>query len=243
MQGWVSFHRQIMKWEWYTDPNTFRLFFHLVLNANHEKGRWKGNNIERGQLITSSDKLATQLELSRQQIRTALKKLEDTNEITIKSTNKFTLVTIEKYSFYQGGGEEATNNPTNEQPSNNHQITTNNNDNNVNNDNNKDILSHFESCWKLYPNKKGKDKITLTDKKELFKFSQDQISKAINNLKTDYPDKQYQMHGRRFFKGDFKDYLDGTWEKTQSNVDNKNKFNNFNQREHKDLNGKFGMKG
>ncbi len=134
MAGWVSFHRQIMKWEWYTDPNTFRLFFHLVLNANHEKGRWKGNDIERGQLITSSDKLAMQLELSRQQIRTALKKLESTNEITIKPTNKYTLVTVANYDFYQSEQGRATNNVTNEQPTNNHQITTNNNDNNKKNE-------------------------------------------------------------------------------------------------------------
>jgi len=139
MAGWVSFHRQIMKWEWYTDPNTFRLFFHLVLNANHEKGRWKGNDIERGQFITSSDKLASQLDLSRQQIRTAINKLKSTNEITTKPTNKFTLVTVVNYDFYQDDARKVTNKittkATNEQPTDNQQVTTNNNDNNKKNEN------------------------------------------------------------------------------------------------------------
>ena len=135
MQGWVSFHRQIMKWEWYTDPNTFRLFFHLVLNANHEKASWRGIEIERGQFITSPDKLATQLDLSRQQIRTALKKLELTNEVTTKSTNKYTVVTVEKYDFYQDDARTSTNKPTNQQPTNNQQITTNNNEYNKKNEN------------------------------------------------------------------------------------------------------------
>jgi len=81
---------------------------------------------------------------------------------------------------------------------------------------NKDILEHFESCWKIYHVKKGKDKVTLTDKKELFKYSIDEIKVAIKNIVKEYPDKQYQMHGRRFFKGEFKDYL-----KTEQEVDYK----------------------
>jgi hypothetical protein len=149
MQGWVSFHRQIMKWEWYTDPNTFRLFFHLVLNANHEKGRWKGNDIERGQFITSSDKLASQLDLSRQQIRTAINKLKSTNEITTKPTNKFTLVTVVNYDFYQDDARKVTNKittkATNEQPTDNQQVTTNNNDNNKKNENTTTVAEFYNT--------------------------------------------------------------------------------------------------
>ena len=130
MEGWVKFHRKIEEWEWYTDPNTFRVFFHLVLKANHKPNKWRGIQVGKGQLITSRDKLSEQLNLSIQQIRTSLKKLESTKEITIKSTNKYTLVTIENYTIYQTKDKEVTNKPTNEQPSNNHQITTNKNENN-----------------------------------------------------------------------------------------------------------------
>jgi biotin operon repressor len=136
-----------MKWEWYTDPNTFRLFFHLVLSANHEKGRWKGIDIERGQHVTSSDKLAFQLELSRQQIRTSLKKLESTQEITIKTTNRYTVITIEKYDFYQDDARTSTNKTTNEQPTNNQQITTNNNDNNKKNENKEQVNICLYDYW------------------------------------------------------------------------------------------------
>ena len=71
----------------------------------------------------------------------------------------------------------------------------------------KEYNAHFEKCWKAYPVKKGKDKVTVKDKKELLKFSFEEIQQAINNLIKEYPDKQFQMHGRRFFKGEFKDYL------------------------------------
>lgn len=132
MEGWVSFHRKIEEWEWYTDPNVFRLFFHLVLKANHKDGKWKGKEIKRGQLITGRKILAKQLNMGEQQVRTAINKLKSTNEITIKPTNKFTLVTIVNYDLYQCNDAELTNKITNEQPTTNQQLTTNNNNNNEN---------------------------------------------------------------------------------------------------------------
>ena len=144
MEGWISLHRKILNWEWYSDANTFRLFIHLLLQANHEDKKWKGQTINKGQLITSLEHLSNQLNLSKQQIRTSINKLKSTHEITVKSTNKFTLITIEKYSEYQNIQKEnnTLNNTqsnieiTNKQQTNNKQITTNNNDNNDNNDNN-----------------------------------------------------------------------------------------------------------
>jgi biotin operon repressor len=132
MSGWVKFHRKIEEWEWYKDANTFRLFFHLVMKANHKEGRWQGILVLRGQHITSSDGLANELGLTRQQIRTSLNKLKSTNEITIKTTSKYSLVTVANYSLYQANEEEVTNkttnNITNEQPTDNQQVTTNKND-------------------------------------------------------------------------------------------------------------------
>jgi len=163
MKGWVSFHRQIMKWEWYTDPNTFRLFFHLVLNANHEKANWRGVQILRGQLITSSDKLAIELDLSRQKIRTSLKKLESTKEITIETTNKYTRITVDRYDFYQDDARKATNKLTINQPSNNQQVTTNNNDNNDNNVIIKDIVGYLNTVLNSkYKHNTNKTKTAIT---------------------------------------------------------------------------------
>ena len=154
MEGWAKFHRKIFQWEWYTDANTFRLFFHLVLNANHKDARWQGVEIKRGQLITSHEHLAKELKLTRQQIRTSINRLKSTNEITIKSTNKYTLVTIEKYNDYQSFDEEltskTTNNLTNEQPATNQQLTTNKNDKNKKNENNKDIYAEVEAVLSYY---------------------------------------------------------------------------------------------
>lgn len=126
MEGWISLYRKFIDWEWYTDINVKIVFIHLLLLANHTKNIWKGVEIQRGQLITSSEHLAKDLNLSRQQVRTALCKLQSTNEITTKSTNKYMLITIEKYNDYQDSLRK--NNQQNNQQNNN-QITTNNNDN------------------------------------------------------------------------------------------------------------------
>ena len=106
MDGWIKLHRKILNWEWYDDINTKVLFLHLLLTANHKEQKWKGKTIMRGQRITSLQHLADEIQLSVQQTRTALGKLKSTNEITIKSTSKYTLITIEKYSDYQDYEEE-----------------------------------------------------------------------------------------------------------------------------------------
>lgn len=99
--GWLKIHRKILQWEWYSDANTFRLFFHLLLKANHNSNRWQGINIQPGQVIVGRKKLAEELKLSEKQIRTSLNKLTSTNEIAIKTTNRFSIVTICKWDEHQ----------------------------------------------------------------------------------------------------------------------------------------------
>lgn len=99
--GWIKIHRSILNWEWWDDHNTTRLFLYCLLEANHEDKKWHGENIERGTFITSLSHLSQNTGLSTQQIRTSLERLISTNEITKKTTNKLTKITICKYDIYQ----------------------------------------------------------------------------------------------------------------------------------------------
>ena len=128
--GWIWLHRKLLDWEWYRDANVSRLFIHLLLRANHKTNKWRGIKINRGQLITGRKALARELGLSEMQIRTALNKLKSTNEITIETTNKYSVLTISNYNSYQGSNQHHNQRVTNKQPTNNQQITTNNNDKN-----------------------------------------------------------------------------------------------------------------
>lgn len=123
MSGYISLHRKLLDWEWYNDNNTKILFIHCLLKANWEDKNWQGNLIKRGSFITSIETLSNELNLTFQNIRTSLSKLEKTNEIVKNSTNKNTLLTIVKYDDYQN----LENKVTNEQQTNNKQLTTTNN--------------------------------------------------------------------------------------------------------------------
>jgi hypothetical protein len=170
--GFIKIHRKICKWEWYQDANTFRLFVHLLLNANHKKLKWQGNEIDRGQLITGLNSLSNDLGLSVQQIRTSISKLKSTSEITVNPTNKFSLITLINYDSYQSKEVfetgKPTSQPTDEQQTGNNQSTTNNNGNNNKNVKNKELPkilveqkpddSEFDRFWEIYDKNVNRDK-------------------------------------------------------------------------------------
>jgi hypothetical protein len=121
MEGFIKIHRKLLEWEWYDDNNVKVLFLHLLLKANYKDKKYRGETLKAGTILTGRDILANELSLSVQQVRTALKKLELTNELTIKTTRKGTKIQIVNYRKYQ----LATNRATNEQPTDNQQATTN----------------------------------------------------------------------------------------------------------------------
>lgn len=112
-KGWVRLYRNMMKWEWYQDSEATHLFIHLLLKANHASCKWKGTEVKRGQLITGRKVLHRETGISENKIRQRLKWFEDTQEITIKTTSKFSLITILKYNIYQP--EIDTKSPTSHQ--------------------------------------------------------------------------------------------------------------------------------
>jgi len=139
MKTWVKNYREIEDWEWYKTENMAHVWQHIIRKANHEDKLWQGKLVKRGQLITGRVELSRQTGVSEQQIRTCLNRLKSTNEITIESTNKFTIITICKYDEYQCQNGEiqdeststltsrSTSHPTSNQPAINQQSTTNKN--------------------------------------------------------------------------------------------------------------------
>jgi hypothetical protein len=108
--GYIFVHRKIIEWEWYTDADVMRVFLHLLVKANYENKFWHGIEVKRGQLITGRKRICEELGISEQSVRTALKKLKLTDEIKITLTNKFSLITVNRYKDYQSTGPRLTNN-------------------------------------------------------------------------------------------------------------------------------------
>lgn len=119
-EGYIKLSRGIIDWEWAGDPAMLALWVHLLIRANYEDKRLRGEIIKRGQLVTTVADLSEAAGLSTQTVRTCLARLKSTNEITSTSTNKNTIITISKYDEYQccGKGIQQTEQQARQQTSN-----------------------------------------------------------------------------------------------------------------------------
>ena len=98
---WIKIYRGMLDWEWFSISEMVHLFVYLLLKANVEDKNWRGIEVKRGQLITSVATIHKETHLSERTIRTCLTRLISTNEVTSKTTNKYTLITICNYESYQ----------------------------------------------------------------------------------------------------------------------------------------------
>ena len=108
-KGWVKIHRSIMDSGVYSDNTRFKAWVDLILRANHEDKEWFDHGhlvqIRKGQVITSTRKLAEAWNCNRETVDTILKQFVKMGMIERYSQpGKYTLITIVKYGFYQGKG-------------------------------------------------------------------------------------------------------------------------------------------
>ena len=134
--GYVRLFRDLLSWQWYENPNVFRLYIHLLLKASFKDFEYEGKSYKAGELITSRKKLSEELKISESQILTALDKLKSTGEITTKSTNKFTVITLKNWAKTQQEQYFFTASPTTIRQQIDNKSTHINNKKNVNNPNN-----------------------------------------------------------------------------------------------------------
>nr|MBE6784154.1 hypothetical protein [Oscillospiraceae bacterium] len=113
LNGFIKLHRKLVAWGWYKDDVVKGVFIHLLLTANFRETSWRDVVLKKGQLVTSYQSLADDIGHSVQEVRTAIKKLKSTGEITITSTNKYSLITVVNWEDYQLFDENETNRATN----------------------------------------------------------------------------------------------------------------------------------
>lgn len=121
---YVKISRKILEWEWYKDVNTKVVFFHILLKANWKNGRFQGMEIPRGSFVTSYQSLAEETGLTVMNVRTAIKHLKLTQEITVSQHSKFSVITVKNYDAYQTANKVANNQLTGNQQATNRQLTT-----------------------------------------------------------------------------------------------------------------------
>lgn len=104
-EPFIKLYKKMLKWEWYDDVNTFRLFLHCLLRANWESGSWHGIHYEPGQFITSLQTLSTETHLTVKQVRVALDHLKATNEVADLRQGNYRIITVVKWNEYQCKGK------------------------------------------------------------------------------------------------------------------------------------------
>lgn len=104
--NYIKLYRSMLDWEWYRNINTKIVFLHCLLKSNWKDGKFEGTTVPRGSFITSVKQLSLELCLTEDEVRTALKHLLQTGEITKQTTNKYTVITVVRYDFYQSVTEQ-----------------------------------------------------------------------------------------------------------------------------------------
>ena len=203
-----------LEWEWFNEPNMVKLFLYLLLKANHKSGEWRGEKVGCGQLITGLNSLSAETSISKQSLRTCLKRLEKTGEIQIESNTRYSVITICKYGTYQHEVKD-TNTPPNTPPT-HHQHTTNTppttNKNEKNNKNEiiEEIINYLNRvCHTNYKTtgKKTKDLIRVRMNEG---FSIDDFKQVIDTKSTKWlNDKEMSLYLRpeTLFSNKFEGYL------------------------------------
>lgn len=210
-------------WEWYENTNVFRLFYHCLLHTNLEDKRYCGKEIKAGQFVSSITRISAETGLTESQVRTALKKLKDTGYISTKSTNKYTIYTVNEYRKYIDCGQVAEttteenkvveNGTKMEQPV---EQTEEKAKETCEKPNKKAFIDCFERLWKQYPNKRGKGQVSDTKKKTLYEIGEEKIERALKRYLDDLSkDSSWRkpQNGSTFFNSGYVDYLDENYEK------------------------------
>jgi hypothetical protein len=216
-QGWIKLHRKMLDnpvvWK---DSDHLAVWIYLLLNATHKDMdvlfKNKRITLKPGQLITSRKSIANQLSISDSKVKRVLLAFESDQQIDRQRSNKNSLITILNWCEYQQTDQQNDQQVTSKRPASDQQVTTNKNIKNIKNN----ILcaNFFEQIWQMYPNKRGKGQVSLTQKKKLYDIGLEEMTRAINRYKKDLANEPWRkpQNGSTFFNSGYVDYLDANYE-------------------------------
>lgn len=190
-QGFISLHRKLLNWEWFTDVNTCHVFIYCLLRANYKPTKWRGQEIKRGEFITSLNNIATGTGLTVSQVRTAINKLKSTHELTHKGQAKNSIITVNNWSEYQLSDTQNDTQMTHKRHTNDTQMTTDNKDNNSNKENKDNNIIFMKTEKKSDPYINPTKKYFLEQAKEILGFKpymDNMMCKKLLELSTDIDD-------------------------------------------------------
>ena len=98
---YIMVDRNLRMWRWFKTPNTLQVWLWLLMSANIEDHDFQNETIHRGELATSRQTIMNATGLTEQQVRTALKHLKLTGEITVQPRANYQVISIVSFDIYQ----------------------------------------------------------------------------------------------------------------------------------------------
>lgn len=105
MEGWIKLHRKLLSSKIFSNEKILKIWIWCLLKASSQEYEtlvgMTNIKLERGQFVFGRKKAAEELKMNENTIYKYMKVLEKEQNINIKSNNKYSIVTIEKWGQYQ----------------------------------------------------------------------------------------------------------------------------------------------
>jgi len=175
-RGYIKTWRKVIESGWLKNHKLWAFWSWCLLKASHKECKtmigFQEITLCPGQFIFGRKVASKELNLTEQNVRTCLEKLKTMENLTIKTTNKYSIITIINWDIYQGNGfednQQIIQQLTNNSPTTNQQLTTNKND--KNDKNKKKKVAHFilpewipKEMWSAFLEVRKKKRAANTD--------------------------------------------------------------------------------
>lgn len=166
LNGWIKLHRALANHVVASDPQSFSIWIHLLLLANHKETKRLINGrviaVQPGQLITSRKSLSDKTGVNESKVERVLKMLQNEQQIEQHGTSKFRVISIVKWYEYQSDEQQDEQQMDSKRTADEQQMNTPEevSSDTKNGKNVKKVKANvssdlFESAWKLYPKREG----------------------------------------------------------------------------------------
>lgn len=151
--GWIKLHRKIIESSVFDNPHILKMWIWSLSKATHKEHKQMVGlqevELKIGQFVFGRKVAAKELHLTESNTYRLLKALEKMNLISINSNNKFSIVTIENWVFYQGQEKISNNKRTTSEQQVNNTVTTNEQQTNTNKNVKNDKKEKKEKKYKI----------------------------------------------------------------------------------------------
>ena len=150
MAGWIKLHRKLKNSLVFDNPDLLKVWIWCLLKATHDDYSQiiglQEVELEKGQFVFGRKVASSELKMSESKAYRLIKKLENMQNLNIKTNNKFSVITIENWELYQSDSnnseQQFEQQMNNKRTTNEQQMNTNKN---IKNNKNISIYSIFDS--------------------------------------------------------------------------------------------------